>query len=108
MHPPTLDLAQAAEVLKTHPDTVADCIAHRGLPAAVLPELIDTAWIAQRIACRRDYVTDRLTKRPDFPLPVVNVSQKMRRWSRDEVERWLATAGRRSAQPSPGNSGTAS
>ena len=53
----TLTLDEAAAVLKTHPDTVADCIAHRGLPAAELPELIDTAWIAQRIACRRDYVT---------------------------------------------------
>lgn len=55
-----------------------------------MPELIDTAWIAQRMACRRDYVTDRLTKRPDFPRPVINITQKMRRWSREDVEAWIA------------------
>jgi excisionase family DNA binding protein len=32
--PRTLTLDEAAAVLKTHPDTVADCIRHRGLPAA--------------------------------------------------------------------------
>lgn len=37
----TLNLAEAAEVLKTHPDTVADCIANRGLPAAK----IGRAWV---------------------------------------------------------------
>lgn len=37
----TLTLTEAADVLKTHPDTVADCIAHRGLPAAK----IGRAWV---------------------------------------------------------------
>ncbi len=30
----TLTIEEAAEVLKTHPDTVSDCIHNRGLPAA--------------------------------------------------------------------------
>lgn len=52
-------------------------------------ELVDTAWIARRMACRRDYVTDRVTKRPDFPAPELELTQKFRRWSRGKVERWI-------------------
>ena len=32
--PRTLTLDETAEMLKTHPDTVSDCIHNRGLPAA--------------------------------------------------------------------------
>jgi excisionase family DNA binding protein len=47
----TLTLDTAAELLNTHPDTVSDCIKHRGLPAArigrsyVLIEDDVVAWL---------------------------------------------------------------
>jgi excisionase family DNA binding protein len=49
--PRTLTLDQAAELLNTHPDTVSDCVHHRGLPAARIGRayvLIDDdviAWV---------------------------------------------------------------
>ncbi len=49
--PRTLTIAEAAEVLKTHPETVSDCIHNRGLPAArlgrayVLVEEDVIAWL---------------------------------------------------------------
>lgn len=52
--------------------------------------LIDTARIAQILGVTRVYVTDRITKRPDFPKPIINVSRKVRRWSESEVMTWAA------------------
>jgi predicted DNA-binding transcriptional regulator AlpA len=36
----------------------------------------------------REYVTDHIVKKPDFPQPALNLSNKTRRWRRDEVEAW--------------------
>lgn len=49
---------------------------------------IDTSGIAQILGCSRQHATDRITKRPDFPKPIVNVSQKTRYWSLADVQRW--------------------
>lgn len=46
---------------------------------------IDTAGIAALIGCTRAHATNRITKLPDFPRPIVNLSRKMRRWSQAEV-----------------------
>lgn len=54
-----------------------------------MDDLISTADIATMAKCSRPYVTDKLVKRVDFPKPAVDVSQKMRRWRRADVERWL-------------------
>jgi predicted DNA-binding transcriptional regulator AlpA len=54
---------------------------------------IDTARIAEILGVSREYVTDRITKRPGFPRPVINVSRKVRRWSEAEVRKWAANAG---------------
>jgi predicted DNA-binding transcriptional regulator AlpA len=35
------------------------------------------------------YTRDRLVKRPDFPRPAVALSQKCRRWNRDDFNAWL-------------------
>jgi predicted DNA-binding transcriptional regulator AlpA len=51
--------------------------------------LIDTGTIASLLGVSREYVTDKLTKRPDFPRPRVNVSQRLRKWSEAEVRAWL-------------------
>jgi predicted DNA-binding transcriptional regulator AlpA len=59
--------------------------------------LIDTGQIAERLGLNREYVTDKLTKRPDFPRPVVNLSRKLRRWSEADVMAWLAKNNRRAA-----------
>ena len=52
--------------------------------------LIDTGTIAQILGVSREYVTDKLTKRPDFPRPRVNVSRRLRRWSEAEVRAWAS------------------
>ena len=56
---------------------------------------LDTADIAEMLGVRRDHVTDRLSKRPDFPKPHINVTQKLRRWRREDIEAWLAGGGQR-------------
>jgi predicted DNA-binding transcriptional regulator AlpA len=52
--------------------------------------LIDTQQIAAILGVSREHVTNRLTKRPGFPAPRVNLSQRLRRWSEAEVLAWLA------------------
>ena len=39
---------------------------------AALPDKIDTGEIADLLRVSRPHVTDKLTKKPDFPSPVVN------------------------------------
>ena len=46
---------------------------------------VDTAGIAAMLGCTRHHVTARLTKRPDFPAPIINLSQKMRYWRTSDV-----------------------
>lgn len=46
---------------------------------------VDTADIAKMFGFSRGHVTDRLTKRPDFPKPVINISPRTRRWSERDV-----------------------
>lgn len=52
-------------------------------------DMIDTAAIAEMVCASRAYVTSRLVKRPDFPAPVLRLSQKTVRWSRASVLEWL-------------------
>lgn len=50
---------------------------------------VDTAGIAALLGCTRHHVTARLTKRPDFPPPFINVSQKMRYWRLADVQAFM-------------------
>jgi len=50
---------------------------------------IDTAGIAQMLGYSRRHVTDVITKRPDFPRPVIATSQKNRWWDETQVMRWV-------------------
>ena len=59
--------------------------------------LIDTADIAEMTGLTRDYVRDRVTKRPDFPAPVLKLSRKTVRWSREDIARWLEVQALRAA-----------
>jgi predicted DNA-binding transcriptional regulator AlpA len=52
-------------------------------------ELINTEDISQILGLSRAHVVGRITKRPDFPAPVVNHSQRIRRWLRSDVESWI-------------------
>lgn len=49
-----------------------------------------TEQIATYLGLTRRYVTDEITKRRDFPKPVLNVSQRTRRWAAEQVRRWAA------------------
>lgn len=53
-----------------------------------------TADIARALGVARKTVTDKWTKRPDFPPPKQRISRKVVRWSADEVQAW-ATGERR-------------
>lgn len=69
--------------------------------------LIDTAYIADRLGYEREYVTDRVVKREDFPAPAFRLNRKAVKWNLADFEAWLeAQANRaagRSAKPSRGS-----
>jgi predicted DNA-binding transcriptional regulator AlpA len=50
--------------------------------------LLDTGQIAARLELSREYVTDKLVKRPDFPKPHLKVNRKVRKWLADDIEAW--------------------
>jgi predicted DNA-binding transcriptional regulator AlpA len=68
--------------------------------------LLDTGQIAALLNLKRGYVTDKLTKRPDFPRPTVDRSQKLRRWKESDVMAW-ARGERQSPARSPGSTSPA-
>lgn len=51
--------------------------------------MVNTAEIARMAGLSREHVTDRLTKRPDFPRPAVNISRRTRFWRRADVLAWM-------------------
>lgn len=61
-------------------------------PAQSFGAYLSTADIALMLGYKRRYVTDNIIKRPDFPVPRHNVSQKNRRWLRQDVEDWMASS----------------
>jgi predicted DNA-binding transcriptional regulator AlpA len=72
-----------------------------------MSDLIDTAYIADRLGYEREYVTDRVVKREDFPAPAFKLNRKAVKWRLADFEAWLeAQANRaagRSAKPSRGS-----
>ena len=52
-------------------------------------ELIDTKEIARILAVTRAHCVGRIIKRPDFPKPVINLTQRLRKWRKDEVYGYL-------------------
>jgi predicted DNA-binding transcriptional regulator AlpA len=51
--------------------------------------LIDTGQIAEMLGVTRQHVTNRLTKRPDFPRPELNQSRRLRKWKEADVRSWM-------------------
>jgi len=58
-------------------------------------DLLDTEGIARLLSLSRTHVVGRITKRPDFPKPIINLSQRVRRWLRSDVETWILSAGKK-------------
>lgn len=56
--------------------------------------LLDTGAIARLLGLNREYVTDKLTKRPDFPRPALNLSRRLRRWKEADIHAWMAKSAR--------------
>ncbi len=56
--------------------------------ASSVPRL-DTAGIAALLGVTREHATDRITKRPDFPKPYINVSRRLRFWRASDVHAWM-------------------
>lgn len=50
----------------------------------------DTADIAREFKVARKTVTDKWTKRPDFPKPRQRINQKIVRWAAEDVQAWAA------------------
>lgn len=63
-------------------------------PMASSAPRMSTADIAALLGLSREHVTDRITKRLDFPKPFINVSRRTRYWRTVDVMAWL----RRGAQ----------
>ncbi|QKV52620.1 helix-turn-helix transcriptional regulator [Comamonas antarctica] len=53
---------------------------------------LDTAGIAQLLGLGREHVTNRVTKRLDFPKPFINVSRRTRFWRTSDVVQWMKGA----------------
>jgi predicted DNA-binding transcriptional regulator AlpA len=61
---------------------------------------LTTEEIAHLLGVSRKHVTDRIVTRPDFPAPVINLSQRTRRWAQAEVLAYLKGAPQ-SGSPTP-------
>ncbi|PUE44458.1 hypothetical protein B9Z47_18170 [Limnohabitans sp. 2KL-1] len=48
-------------------------------------ELMGTKEIARLLGVSQGHCVGRIIKRPDFPKPVINLSQRLRKWRKDEV-----------------------
>lgn len=60
--------------------------------------LIDTESIAQMLGVSRAYARDRVVKSATFPRPALALSQKIKRWSKQDVENWVEKQMQRNAR----------
>jgi predicted DNA-binding transcriptional regulator AlpA len=54
-----------------------------------LQDLVDTKQIAQLLGITRAHCVGRIIKRPDFPKPAINLSQRLRKWKRQDILKWV-------------------
>lgn len=52
-------------------------------------ELIGTKDISRMLGVTQAHCVGRVIKRPDFPKPVIDLSQRIRKWRKDDVLRFL-------------------
>ena len=55
----------------------------------LFPNAIDSRDVANMLGLSRRYTVNHIVKRPDFPAPFINVSQRVRYWDRAQVLRWM-------------------
>ena len=55
-----------------------------------MTDYVTTAQIADRLKVTRRTVTDRWTKRPDFPPPARKINRRARWWDWAVIEAWAA------------------
>ena len=61
-----------------------------------------TADIAQLVGVTRRHVTGQIVKRPGFPAPCINASQRLRAWPTKKVLAYFQGIGR-TIEPASGN-----
>jgi len=59
-------------------------------------DTVDVAGIAAILGVSRRHVTDRLSKHPSFPKPVIAISRKTKRWLRDAIMEWASQGAQQS------------
>lgn len=52
-------------------------------------DLLGTKDIARMLGISQAHCVGRIIKRPDFPRPVVNLSQRLRKWRREDVMKYV-------------------
>ena len=52
-------------------------------------DLLGTKDIARMLGISQAHCVGRIIKRPDFPRPVVNLSQRLRKWRREDVLKFV-------------------
>jgi predicted DNA-binding transcriptional regulator AlpA len=52
-------------------------------------DLIGTHDIARMLGVTQSHCVGRIIKRPDFPKPAINLSQRLRKWKREDVMKFL-------------------
>ena len=75
---------------------------------STMESVIDTAEIARMVGLSREHVTDRLIKRPDFPKPAINISQRTRFWRRSDVLAYIQGGIKAARQQTQGSRGSRS
>lgn len=53
-----------------------------------LPELMTTKDISSLLGVCHRHCVERIMKRPDFPRPAINISRRIKRWSRTDILKW--------------------
>ena len=52
-------------------------------------DLLGTKDITRMLGVTQAHCVGRVIKRPDFPKPAINLSQRMRKWHKSDVMRFL-------------------
>jgi predicted DNA-binding transcriptional regulator AlpA len=68
------------------------------LKGNIVKQTLNTQDIATILGVCQKHVTNRIVKHPDFPKPVINLTQRLRAWRTDEVLAYFKT---RRGQVSP-------
>lgn len=53
-------------------------------------DYVTTKDIAEKLGLTREYATDKVVKRDDFPKPAIVLSQKVKLWKLEDFDRWMA------------------